>query len=145
MTPREHYLSTARFMFQAQGQERVANLIFKQILTPFQVVVNQGQIGQPYYGHQQLPPPPLPAHSHSQSKSGLLHPLHPHPGGQPGGHYQGGPVESGASSPNAKVRRSGMPLNSDCHLVNTNETLLVSRPGAKLEIRMYLTIVPVNQ
>ena len=92
----------------------------------FQVVVNQGQMGQPYYGHQQLQPPPLPAHSHHSSKSGLMHNPHPHPGG----HYQGGgPVESGASSPNAKVRRSGMPLNSDCHLVNTNETLLVSGPS----------------
>ena len=75
-----------------------------------QVVVNQGHMGQPYYGHQQQP-------------------MHPHHMGQVHPHYSGNSqvaAENGPSSPNAKVRRSGMPLNSDCHLMNTNETLLVS-------------------
>lgn len=65
--------------------------------------MNQGQIGQPYYGHQPS--------------------LHVAPA--PANHGQSIQVGGGASSPNAKVRR-GVP-NSDCHLLNPNETLLVRR------------------
>ena len=56
---------------------------------PHQQVVNQGQIGQPFYGHHAQP-------------------------------------QRATHSPNAKVRRGPAIQNSDCHLVNPNETLLVS-------------------